>query len=187
MSARTFKRDDRVYVTHPTPWSGRVGTVVRDEADSLGRVRVLLDGDDDGTGQNWVAIEAEYLIPSFDAEDVLCGCEEAPEEIAPPRRVKPLHTAIAIGAALVVGVASGAAIMGTPIIQAPHECTVALNTASKIFIVQTNLVSAVNARGDALDRETYAEHDGDVNQHLDELDELSPVYDTAEAECLGDR
>jgi hypothetical protein len=71
MSARTVKRDDRVYVSHSTPWSGRVGTVVSDEVDSLGRVRVLLDGDDDGTGNNWVAIEAEFLIPSFDVEEIL--------------------------------------------------------------------------------------------------------------------
>lgn len=64
----------------------------------------------------------------------------------------------------------------------PQSCTVALNTASRIFIAQTNLVSAVNVRA-TRGQDEFAEHDADVNRLLDELEDLSPAFDEAAAEC----
>jgi len=181
--AHGFQKDDRVYVTSPAPWSGRVGKVVRDEADSLGRVRVLLDGDDDGTGQNWVAIEPEYLIPSFDVEDVLGDEREA--EPKPPRQIKSTHAAIAIAAALVFGTASGAAIVASPIIQAPHECTVMANLAEKIFIDQrstTEVTHLMTTRGQS----EYAEHEAELTRLWGDIDAAYVEYIDAENACLGD-
>lgn len=183
MSAHGFQKGDRVYVSYATPWSGRMGTVARDEADSLGRVRVLLDGDDDGTGQNWVAIEAEYLIPSFDVEDVL-GDEPEPEP-TPPRQINATHAALAIAAALIFGTASGAWVAATPTIQAPHECTVMANLADKIFIAQENATEVTHLRATRGQSE-YADHDAELNRLWGEIDAAHVEYIDAENACLGD-
>ena len=88
------------------------------------------------------------------------------------------------GVLAVVVATSGAIGYGLGATTTPQSCVAALNTADRISIGQTNLVSAVNARGDALDRETFAEHDADVNLLLDELDRMTPRYDAAADECL---
>lgn len=100
--------------------------------------------------------------------------------------VKTLHAGVAVGVALVVGVASGAAIVSTPRIRAPHECTVALNTASKIFVVQENTAVALHLRATRGQSE-FAQHDAEVERLWAEMDELAPVYLDAKADCLGHR
>jgi hypothetical protein len=190
MIAHTFQRDDRVYVSHPAPWGGRLGTVAGDEVDSLGRVRVLLDGDDDGTGRNWVAIEAEYLVLSFDVEDVedVLGdtddVERVSSAVAPLRRVSMFHAAVGVALALVVGVASGMAVMGRPTIQAPQDCTVMANIAERAFVSYENLAYSTQlaaTRG----RSEFAGHEEDKATARGEIDDLGPLYHDAKAECLG--
>src|SRR5918993_44746 len=82
------------------------------------------------------------------------GAEEDP--------MKTTHAALAIAAALVFGTASGAAIVATPTIQAPHECTVMATTAEEPSRLGGELPTAVNDRGDALDPKTYRIHDAEV-------------------------
>lgn len=92
---------------------------------------------------------------------------------------------IAAAIGLVVGLWSGAAAMSTPTIQAPHECTVALNVADKTFVDYENVATAMvlmSTRG----KSAYEGHEADANRLWDEIDEARRVYDAAKATCLGD-
>jgi hypothetical protein len=102
-----------------------------------------------------------------------------------PSGVAPLRVAVVAAAALVVGVASGATLAGTPDVKAPHQCTVMATVAEKRAIVQDNLVHVVNARGDALDKDEYRVLNDDVVALESELDPLDADYREAKAACLG--
>ena len=100
--------------------------------------------------------------------------------------MKTTHAALAIAAALVFGTASGAAIVATPTIQAPHECTVMATTADETFRLWGELTTAVNDRGDALDPKTYRIHDAEVRHLAASLDAVEVEYIDAENACLGE-
>lgn len=91
--------------------------------------------------------------------------------------------AFVVGAGLMVATGYGLGVLHTP--ATPAACTSALNTADRIFVTQTNLVGAISARGDALERDVYAEHDADVVALYDELEEFSPGYVEDRDECTG--
>jgi hypothetical protein len=99
--------------------------------------------------------------------------------------VKTFPTAVAIATALVVGVASGASIVGVPTIQAPHTCTVAFNLADRIVIAQANSREVVYLRATRGQSE-FDKHDADLTAIWDELDDLEPAYAEAKAACLGE-
>jgi len=94
----------------------------------------------------------------------------------------PVVIAAAVG--LVVGVASGAAIVATPTIQAPHACTEMANAAERIFIAQRNEVTSTHFRATRGQSE-YAKHDAEIVRLWDEIDAAKVTYDDAKAECLG--
>jgi len=99
--------------------------------------------------------------------------------------MKQTHAAIAIAAALFVGVWSGASIMATPTIQAPHECTVMANLAEKIFIDQrstTEVTHLMTTRGQS----EYAEHEAELSRLWGDIDAAYVEYIDAENACLGD-
>lgn len=98
--------------------------------------------------------------------------------------MKTIHAAVAISAALVVGTASGAAVVGVPTIQAPHECTVAFNAADKALVAYDNATLVVYLRATRGQSE-FAKHDADLSAIWAELDELEPAYAEAKATCLG--
>jgi len=85
-------------------------------------------------------------------------------------------------AALVV-VAVSAFTLGWYARPAPHECTVALNAASKAFVTYDNLVYSTFLRSNRGQAE-FAKHDADIAAGWDELDDLAVIYNPAEAECL---
>lgn len=94
---------------------------------------------------------------------------------------------IAATAGLVVGLASGALAAGEPETRTPGVCHVMAEQATEIFAIWTDLTGAVRQRGDALDPETYAIHDAEVNHLLASLEALGPQYNAAEARCLESR
>lgn len=66
-----------------------------------------------------------------------------------------------------------------------RQCVVAINTADRLFISMTNLLSAVRVRGDAVGREAYAEADDEVNRLLAEGEPLADRYNDAAPVCTG--
>lgn len=94
------------------------------------------------------------------------------------------RTFAAIGAALVVGLGSGLAIDQTPIIRAPHDCTVAFALADRTFIDYENVSTAVvlmSTRGQS----EYEGHEANAIQLWDDIDEARAEYRDAKASCLG--
>jgi hypothetical protein len=89
---------------------------------------------------------------------------------------------VAVG--IVVGTVTGIATADRPVIQAPHECTVALNAADRIFVAKENAGIALHLRA-TRGRSEFAEHDAEVSEQWRIQDELVPVYGDAKATCLG--
>jgi len=104
--------------------------------------------------------------------------------VSAPRTVRLMSAAVAVGAALVLGTASGLAVGLAPRIQAPHACTVMANAAEQIARAQRNEVTSTQLRATRGQSE-YAEHDADIARLWDEIDEAGVAYDEAKAECLG--
>jgi len=88
-----------------------------------------------------------------------------------------------------VFIAGGAAVgygVSEIVTPAPSECAAMATTADEIFGLWDDLAIAVNDRGDALDKETYAIHDAEV-RHLDaSLDAVEVEYIDAKYACLGE-
>lgn len=91
----------------------------------------------------------------------------------------------AIGLSLVVGLGTGYLAAGEPITRTPSACHSMATKADETFDVWTDLTGAVKDRGDALDKETYAIHDAEVNHLLASLDVVAAKYKAAESRCLG--
>lgn len=96
-----------------------------------------------------------------------------------------MTAAAAISAALVVGLASGAASAGQPVTRTPSACHDMADTAMEAFQLWADLADATRERGDALDAEARAVGDGEVNHLLASLDAVAPEYDDAATDCLG--
>lgn len=88
-------------------------------------------------------------------------------------------------ACLLFGLLAGASLvyeMVPP--QEPRACErVRRDATPEIFRVQNNLLSAVNARGDALGKDDYAREDAKVMAALDDLDAAETVYNQLFDEC----
>lgn len=97
--------------------------------------------------------------------------------------ITPVRTAfLAVG--LVVGVASGAAVVGVPTIQAPHECTVMANISDGTFNAYEEQVVAVHnmaTRG----MSEFEENEAKVERLWVEIDGLKADHGIAKAACLG--
>jgi hypothetical protein len=65
----------------------------------------------------------------------------------------------------------------------PRACAKTRELTPKIFLIQSNLLSAVNARGDALGKDDYAEHDADVNHYLKQLNKADRAFNALYNEC----
>lgn len=87
-------------------------------------------------------------------------------------------------AALLLGLAAGGSIVYQAMPdKEPRACVLVRETATDIFRVQANLLSAAVARGDALDKDTYREHDDDVRRHLAELSDVESKFNQLYDEC----
>jgi len=100
----------------------------------------------------------------------------------PSLAILALYAALVLGA----GVVGGAGyLIGIRTMPTPQACTSAINTADKLHIELTNLLSVVRVRGDALGAEAYAAADADVNSVLDAVEPLDEAYTVAALECTG--
>ncbi|MFD2792548.1 hypothetical protein ACFS27_03205 [Promicromonospora vindobonensis] len=99
--------------------------------------------------------------------------------------MKTTTAALAVGAALVVGLVSGAASAGEPVTRTPVACNAMAAYAVEAFQLWADLASATRERGDALGADAYAVHDGDVNHLMASLEAVAPKYDRAVADCVG--
>lgn len=100
--------------------------------------------------------------------------------------MKNTTTAIVAAAALVVGLGSGAAaVYGQVPTRTPFACHEMAGLAMDAFQMESELVSAVQRRGDALNTADFREADAEVNDVLDDLAAIAPKYDAAEDDCLG--
>lgn len=85
---------------------------------------------------------------------------------------------------LVVGVWSGSTAASTPVIKAPHQCTVMANLADGTFNVYEEQVIAVHNQA-TRGLSEFAENEAKVERLWVELDDLRAAHAVAEAECLG--
>ncbi|MCP2265539.1 hypothetical protein APR03_002895 [Promicromonospora thailandica] len=90
---------------------------------------------------------------------------------------------LAVVAGIVVGTVSGVLIAEEPVTRTPQICQTAFNLNDQAFVIMKDLNEAVRLRGDALDKDTYAIHDAEVNHLLASLNALAPDADAAEADC----
>lgn len=97
-----------------------------------------------------------------------------------PRLISTLAAALLAVGGMVVGYGLHEAIEPSA-----RECVVAVNTADRLFIGMTNLLSAVRVRGDAVGREAYADADDEVVRLLDETDPLAEDYNASARDCTG--
>lgn len=87
-------------------------------------------------------------------------------------------------AALLLGLTAGGSLVYAAMPdKEPRACVLVRETTAEIFRVQGNLLSSAVARGDALDKDTYREHDDEVRRHLAELSEIEPRYNRLFDEC----
>lgn len=110
--------------------------------------------------------------------------------VRPRRRLRAaafrLAPAVVIAAAvgMVVGVWSGATAVSIPVIQAPHECTVALDAAARAFDAYEGQVVAVHNRA-TRGMSEFAGHDATVARLWTEIDKAKAASATARSTCLG--
>lgn len=89
------------------------------------------------------------------------------------------------GLALAVGLASGYAAAGDPVVRTPTDCHDMAEYAMDAFKIWGSLVDATRERGDAPDVEARAVATADVNHILASLEAIAPKYDAAAADCVG--
>lgn len=88
-----------------------------------------------------------------------------------------------LGGVLAGALAGGSLVYAAMPDKEPRACVLVRETTAEIFRVQGNLLSSAVARGDALDKDTYREHDDEVRRHLAELSEIEPRYNRLFDEC----
>jgi hypothetical protein len=93
-------------------------------------------------------------------------------------------TVIAAAVGLVVGMWSGTSSMSTPTIQAPLECTVAMNKSELAFDAYEDQVIAIHNRA-TRGLSEFARHEATVTRLWTEIDEAKTDYAVAKAACLG--
>jgi hypothetical protein len=101
------------------------------------------------------------------------------------RTFKAETTGLAVCVALAVGAIAGAFAAAEPVIQTPQVCRDALAAAAALDVAQTNLLSAVRVRGDAVGLEAYQDADDEVTQLLDEMADREAAYVAASTSCTG--
>lgn len=90
--------------------------------------------------------------------------------------------AFILGAGVIAAAGYGFGVSTVP--AAPEACTTALNTASRIFIAQTNLISAVKAQSTE-GREKFEANTAVVDGLFAEIDDFTPDFNQAADECTG--